>query len=411
LTVTKRFGAAVSGLGLALALCPRARAEDGLGMQRDVSDTIPGLHLESATSARDDEWGVLPELGYSPDQKLNGGAKFTAREVTPYRLTLDGEVNVAMERQTGVDATVLAPHLQGGKGIDLNEYHFYESPNTYFFGLGDNHVSSPEAVYEIRRQRALATYGYRLTRHLVVAGTAGIRQTLISQPQSTAQGPSLIDAFPRLRGIGGGRTNPVVASLVYNDRESITHPTRGWSVIGAVEHVNRNLGNDYNFTRFTLDSSYLHPLPTGPHDVFGLRMEGETIAGRTATIPFFELASLGGSDNMRGFYPDRFLGRSMFVVNAENRVRLVRFNFFDIWDVRIAGVAFFDVGRVFISDAQDSQTFRLRYAQLPSLVDEFRYSYGPGLRIELGDALVARIDAGFSNEQVGLVYLVFGHTF
>lgn len=380
-------------------------------MQRDISDTIPGIHRESTTTARDNEWGVLPEVGYSPDQKLNGGAKFTAREVTPYRLTLDGEANVAMERQTGVDATVLAPHLQGDKGIDINEYHYYDSPNTYFFGLGDNHESSPLAIYEIRRQRALATYGYRLTPRLVATVTAGVRQTLISQPQSTAEGPSLIDSFPRLRGIGGGRTNPVVASVVYNDRENITHPTRGWSVIGAVEQVNQNLGNDYNFTRFKLDASYLHPLPTERTDVLGLRVEGETIAGRTSTIPFFELASLGGADNMRGFYPDRFLGRSMFVVNAEDRLRLCRFNFFDIWDVRIAGVAFFDVGRVFISDAQDSQTFRLRDAKLPSLVDEFRYSYGPGLRIELGDAIVARIDAGFSNEQVGLVYLVFGHTF
>jgi len=48
---------------------------------------------------------------------------------------------------------------------------------------------------------------------------------------------------------------------------------------------------------------------------------------------------------------------------------------------------------------------------LPGIFEEFRYSYGTGLRIALGEAILARLDVGFSNEQAGLVYLTFGHTF
>jgi hypothetical protein len=52
----------------------------------------------------------------------------------------------------------------------------------------------------------------------------------------------------------------------------------------------------------------------------------------------------------------------------------------------------------------------LRHA-LSELFGDFRYSYGAGVRVALGDALLARIDVGFSNEETALVYLTFGYIF
>jgi len=48
---------------------------------------------------------------------------------------------------------------------------------------------------------------------------------------------------------------------------------------------------------------------------------------------------------------------------------------------------------------------------IPPTNNDFRYSYGGGTRIALAEALVARVDVGFSEEEKGLVYVVFGHTF
>jgi hypothetical protein len=50
-------------------------------------------------------------------------------------------------------------------------------------------------------------------------------------------------------------------------------------------------------------------------------------------------------------------------------------------------------------------------ATIPATSNDFRYSYGGGTRIALGEALVARIDVGFSDEETGLVYLTFGDPF
>ena len=63
----------------------------------------------------------------------------------------------------------------------------------------------------------------------------------------------------------------------------------------------------------------------------------------------------------------------------------------------------------------DGFEFRVQQLQDPTLagipvivVSDLQYSYGGGLRIALSQALVARIDVGFSDEETGLVYLAFG---
>ena len=249
-----------------------------------------------------------------------------------------------------------------------------------------------------------------MTDDLVGAFSAGPRQTKISRGRSVEAIPSVVDAFPNLIGLDGGRTNPMIVSLVYNERRSVTRPTRGWSAIGTFEYVNQNLANDFHFFRYTLDASYLYPI-LGPQRVLGVHVGGEEVVGRNRYIPFFELATLGGPNDMRGFFPNRFLGRGKLVINTEYRNRLATFTFRNLWDVQIDGVLFGDIGEVFISDAQVSRDFNVPSRNLPREVDEFRYSYGTGLRAEIGDAIVARLDVGFSNEDVGLVYLVFGHTF
>ncbi len=392
------------------ALAPGARAHDGLAIQRQISDMIPEHH-QSTGSATSKNWAVLPEAGYSPDQKLNGGVKFTGRDLTGRDLTIDAELNAAMGRQLGVDVAVLAPHLLDRRAINLDEYHYYLSPEKEFFGIGNNHARSALSAHRVERQRAFFTLAYHLSQDLLVAASAGLRRTRISRsPGQTGPTPSTLDAFPRLTGIAGGWTNPLIVSLVYNDRESITRPTRGWSAIGTVEHVNSNLANDFHFTRYTLDASYLQPLRTR-NNVLGLHLGGEYMSGSGRQIPFFELASMGGADDMRGFFPDRFLGTSRLSINAEYRARAADFDFMRLWRVQIDGVLFSDAGQVFITNSDLSREFRVRASRLPGIFEEFRYSYGTGLRIALGEAILARLDVGFSNERTGLVYLVFGHTF
>ncbi len=400
-----RFFLAVIAL---LALRAPVRAEDGLGLQREISDMIP-LHHNAPEDKHDKKWAVLPEAGYSPDQQFNGGVKFTGRQLTSQELTLDTELNAAMGRQKGADVTLLAPKLLDGRAIGIVEYHYYLSPAKPFFGLGDNHARSPLSYHSIERQRALAAFAYHMTDDFVVAAAGGWRQTKIERSGSSSASPSTLDAFPDLAGSGVSGTSPLALSLVYNDRTSITRPTKGWTVIGASEWVPRGLDNDFAFGRYTLDASYLHPLGS-PTYIIGARAQGEVVEGKSGNIPFFELGSLGGADDMRGFFPDRFLGRQKMLFSAEFRAKVADFQFRDLWRVKIDGVVFGDMGRVFLAQSEISGSFREK-STLPQLFNEQRFDEGVGVRIALGEAILARIDVGWSNEDNALVYLVFGQTF
>jgi hypothetical protein len=99
------------------------------------------------------------------------------------------------------------------------------------------------------------------------------------------------------------------------------------------------------------------------------------------------------------------------MINGDYRLKVLDFHFFDWWRVRIDGVAFGDMGRVFLDDTDLSNEFDVNNDLLPRVFGDFRDSYGGCVRIALGDAILARIDVGFSNEEIGLVYLTFGHIF
>jgi surface antigen Omp85-like protein len=145
--------------------------------------------------------------------------------------------------------------------------------------------------------------------------------------------------------------------------------------------------------------------------VLGARLDAGYVAGPSRAIPFWELESLGGNDTLRGFFPRRFLGTTRVLLNLEYRFRLTEFDFFDLWHVRMDGVAFGDAGRVFIDDEELEDEFRMPRAVTDRVTSDVRYSYGGGLLFAVSQALAARVNVAFSEEETALVYLEFGQTF
>lgn len=399
-------------LPLIVALGRAAAARENLDTERLLTDVIQQEAMESAgTVAPGQGWAVLPQIGYSPDKGPNAGIKFTDRNLTPARMTVDVDASYALKRQRTVSLGLVAPHFLDDTLILMVEGESLFDPTKEFFGIGNNSVGpDPFSTHEYQLLSALATVAARPWPRLTLAFTGGFTDVRIRRGELEDHTPSTVDVLPDLVGIRGGRTNPLAFSIVFNNREEITRPTRGWNLIAKVQHVNRQLGNDFQFTRYIADGSYLYPLMTR-RQVLGLRVGGEYIDAKRGQVPFYELSALGGAESLRGFFLDRFLGKARIMINGEYRLKLFDFDFFDIWRVRIDGVAFGDMGRVFVGGSDLTNEFRLNRETLPRVFRDFRYSYGGGTRIALGEAILARIDVGFSNEETGLVYLTFGHTF
>ncbi len=404
------------GLGLLLLLAvwgSPAPAIQELEAEEDIAELLPNKfpvgQRPRTVEAR--PWVVLPQFGYGPDTGPLVGVKFAHRDLFDTGTTLDLAATYALNQQQSVDFSVGSPHLANDRVLLLLRAKYSLEPQRYFFGLGNNDVGpDPVSTNLYEEFGGALTVGWRPFERVAFNFGIGIQQIDIRRGTRRDDTPFTPDLFPLLPGVHGGLVNPIALSLVWNTRDDVMRPTHGWRVILKVVHSDQTLSSDFEFTRYIFDAGYLRAFSEG-RQVVGLRVNGEWVDGPSQQVPYWELAELGGQDTLRGFYPHRFLGKGRALVNTEFRARITEFDFYQMWHVHLDGVLFGDAGRVFISNDDLKNQFHLDSNLINNVFSHFRYSYGAGLRITLSDAIVARIDVGFSNEWTGLVYLSFGHTF
>jgi outer membrane protein assembly factor BamA len=400
---------------LALLAAVPARAITGIEHEEDVSDLLVTRPDEPEDEERAEgrRWAVLPQIGYGPETGPLGGLKFTHRNLFGSGVMFDVAGDYSLNQQQSLSLGVGAPDVLGDQRfLALFSVAYDLDPQRDFFGLGNNDVGpDPASTNEERDVAGELLLGWRPFRGaLSVVASIGLRHVDIENGDRDDDTPFTPEEFPNLPGIDGGFVNPIGLALVYNARDDLIWPTRGWRIIAKVSHTNRALKSDFEFTRVVLDAGYLYSFGEGRH-VLGARLSGEYINGPRSDVPFWELTELGGDDTLRGYFPRRFLGQAHTLINLEYRVKLFAFDFFDIWRVQVAGAIFGDAGRVFINHGELDDEFDLTDEVISEITDDIRYSYGGGLRFILARALVARVDVGFSEEEIGLVYLKFGHTF
>jgi outer membrane protein assembly factor BamA len=392
---------ALASVALLVLAAPEARAtpENDLDPENLISDSLPSRAPVSESEGRRLPFAILPQLGYGPETGPKVGVKFEGRDLFGGATVGDVNLLVALNRQQKATVNFGNPEL--GRFMLFGTAAWYTDPAVEFFGLGNNEIGpDPLSNHEMRRARFGVTAGYRILKKFAVVLAAFYRDTNVSNGTDDDT-PSTQRFAPGLPGVHGAPSNYLSAALVYNSRDDLVRPTEGWEMLIKYLNADHALFNrDTDYQKLLFDVSFIQPL-VWRRQVIALHANTEVVFADDEDIPFFELSSLGGNDTMRGYFPQRFLGKGSALLNAEYRLKLYDFNFRKLWDVSIDGVGFGDVGRVY----EDSEDFRKHP------FDHIRYSYGGGVRIAFSSGLVARIDAGFSPEETGLVYLTFGHTF
>jgi outer membrane protein assembly factor BamA len=428
---------AIGALGLVVLLVASlpSGAIEQLEVEEDISDLLPtkfpGEARPNDTESR--PWALLPQFGYGPDSGFLFGAKFAHRDLGAMRLAVDVDGTYAVEEHQNLALSIATPHIYDDRLLFVFRLKYHFDPQRDFFGLGDNKLldcsgtfspeclcdpdqpgypdcprGGPFSTHAFRDIGGALTIGWRPFERVAFNFAVGLREVQIRRGRRRDEIAFTVDKYPDLPGIEGGIVNPVVASLVWNTRDEVTRPTRGWRVILKVIQANHAF-SDFKFTRFIADAGYLRSFDRARY-VVGLRVNGEWVESRQAA-PFWELTELGGEQTLRGFFPHRFVGKSRILLNGEFRGHISTFDFRRLWHVRIDGVLFGDGGRVFVNRDDLHDEFHLDAEIIERVLQDFQYSYGCGLRIALSEALVAKIDVGFSNEETGLLYLSFGHMF
>lgn len=177
------------------------------------------------------------------------------------------------------------------------------------------------------------------------------------------------------------------ANYRYSKRNEALSPSKGFefSLSGAYVHNLKN--TDRQFTRFA--SSATTYLPLHRNLTLALRVGGESLQGEPE---FYQLANIGGSENLRGYRRQRFFGKTSFYNNNELRwLKKTSSRLFD----RVGLLGFVDQGRVW---------------QPLEISDTWRVGYGGGLIIIPFNKIVLNGTVGKSQEAM-VIHLRIGYLF
>lgn len=136
----------------------------------------------------------------------------------------------------------------------------------------------------------------------------------------------------------------------------------------------------------------------GPKRLFStvLRLHYKQLAGDGT--PFYEMPTLGGPNELRGYTAGRFVDKGAAIFQLEQRNHVAHINFFKRAEGEFFIDPFFEVGQVFHTSADFTW-------------DNLQPVGGIGFRVDIRPSLIARVDVGFSREENFQVFTVLNYPF
>jgi outer membrane translocation and assembly module TamA len=188
--------------------------------------------------------------------------------------------------------------------------------------------------------------------------------------------------FPTTPGVDGATILGERITFYYDTRNNLVSPTDGMAITAYAE-MNHNFHKDAEplYSRYGLEVKKLFASESKRAI---LVVRGELQATLGTNVPFYELSSLGGQNNLRGYGVDRYLDKQLVAFSVEERIHVLR--------TRLAGVMadfeiapFVDTGQVFNSFKDVS-------------FKDYRITPGIGFRGIIRPNVVGRVDYGYSKE-------------
>lgn len=272
--------------------------------------------------------------------------------------------------------------VQGLFFLDVGA-EFFKNATKRFYGIGQITPESNESNYTSREIGVKWNFGVHLndvTRLMI-----GQRYRDVEvQPGGVDTKPFTRDQFGGLSGIERAAILANRLVFQYDTRDNLTTPTvgsRAEAYVEVVHNFQRGKEDDVLFFRYGVDLRALFPTPSKR---LVLAVRGLVQLNFGDGIPFYELSSLGGQNNLRGFGQDRFVDRHLLALNVEERIHVLGLKLFHV-NVEFEVAPFVDMGRTY-------NNFEFRQ------FSEYEVTPGIGLRGIVRPNLVGRVDWAYSKE-------------
>ncbi|QJW92262.1 BamA/TamA family outer membrane protein [Spirosoma taeanense] len=329
--------------------------------------------LLSSTPVRTRNTLILPIIARSieTDWSLGLAGSFTFRfdrADTVTRTSNNQALVLYSLRRQFIAAVNGTTYLPGERYILNHQLSFSYFPDK-FWGLGKDSPEQNEEAYTFRQY-----YLYlHLQRRLQDRFFAGLIYEFQRVLDVDYQPGGLLDQLD-VPGRDPYQVSGTGLSLTYDSRNNAFAPDRGGFLQIYVSHFTPLVGSDFRYTNYVVD--FRRFIRVYRQQILAIQAYGFFNSGE---VPLRSLASLGGSNSMRGFYDGRYRSKNQVVAQVEYRVPL-------FW--RIGAVGFMGVGNV------GNYVRELNLRQL-------KYSYGGGIRVALNrrERINLRIDYGWGRGQ------------
>ena len=340
--------------------------------------------FSDTTKFKRNSFFALPLVYFSPETNWAfGGAGIYA-----FRLKAESDTSRPSQIQGGLAYTLnkqVLSYLSYQIFIKDQLYRLYGEMGYYrysyfFYGNGNSNTLDDGELYKVNYPRLRINALYKLKPNWY----AGFRYWLDDYRIAELAVGGLLKNN-KITGSDGGLLSGLGVVMNYDTRDNIFSPSKGFFMETVLFANSKVLGSDFNFNKIYLDASVF--FSNKWQQVLAVNFYAELTAG---TVPFNQLALMGGGKKMRGYYEGRFRDNHLLLLQAEYRLPL-------FW--RLGLVVFGGYGAV-----------AHRFTDFNK--NNFRYTYGAGLRISINqtEKINIRIDAGFGKNTSGY-YLTIGEAF
>jgi hypothetical protein len=298
---------------------------------------------------------IVPLFFYTPETLLGGGVALN------YSYHPGSELD-SLPRASRLTATTIYTQnnqfnveFVGDNDLIAGRYNLFSNiafsnyPDR-FFGIGNDTSIDDEETYTHRYLLLRAVFSKRLLPSFMV----GV-QYEFEYSNNVDLRPGGLLSSGAITGSDGGNDSGIGLRALWNNRDEVYFPTRGYTFQTSLMFFNRALRSDYSFTRYTLD--------------------------------------------VRGYLPLWFrsvLAAQLFMNFTDGRAPLAQVEWRQPLFRRFGVVGFVGIGDV----APDIAGFRLQ---------EFKYSLGGGIRYQVDprNKINIRLDVGFGKKSRGVYFALF----
>lgn len=327
-------------------------------------------------------FSALPVVFYTPETRLafGGAGVYAFRKDSLQKYP--SQVQLGLAYTLNNQLLVYLPYriyLKDEQYLLYGELGYYIY-NYFFYGVGNDQDPNYEELYGVDFTRIRFNLLKKVQKNLYLGLRYWFEDFKITE---TEEGLQL--STGEIAGSRGGLSSGLGLIANYDTRDNLFYPSKGVFVESTLHWNNEAILSDFNYTRYLIDAATYFSWKKD--HVFALNGVMDFISGNP---PFNQMALLGGTRRMRGFYEGRFRDSNALIFQAEYRFPL-------FW--RLGGAIFANYGGV----ANAIHDFQ---------ISNFRYTAGGGLRFILNreEHINIRFDVGVGKNTSGF-YFTIGEAF